>query len=108
MVPLSENLVIDEVQKSPGLLSAVKRAVDEDKKKRILLSGSANLLLMKSVSESLAGRALYFELLPFAYGEEFGRNYPEWISQLPEGMPPSVPRSSVPVADSFLFRGFLF
>ena len=59
-------VIIDEVQRAPTLLSAVKRAVDKSRKSGdFLLTGSANLLLMKGVSESLAGRAIYFDLPPF-------------------------------------------
>lgn len=67
-------VTIDEVQRSPDLLLAVKRAVD---KKRVpgqfILTGSANLLLMKRVSESLAGRAVYFSLMPMTRRELLGR-----------------------------------
>jgi len=59
-------IAIDEVQRSPDLLLAVKRAVDERRRPGdFLLTGSANLLLMAKVSESLAGRAIYFDLPPF-------------------------------------------
>ena len=63
----------DEVQRSPSLLLAVKRAVDKKRTAgRFILTGSANLLLMKRVSESLAGRAVYFSLLPFSRREVLG------------------------------------
>jgi len=65
----ASGLVLDEVQKAPGVLSAVKAAVDSDSGLRIALSGSANLLLMQHVSESLAGRAAYVELGPMTLGE---------------------------------------
>lgn len=66
-------LTIDEVQRSPGLLLAVKRAVDEDRRPgRFLLTGSANLLLMKRVSESLAGRAVHLTLRPLTRREMLG------------------------------------
>lgn len=66
----ADQVVIDEVQKSPSLLSAIKKAVDERHRRvRFLLSGSANLLLMKKVSETLAGRAVYFTLFPMTRGE---------------------------------------
>jgi predicted AAA+ superfamily ATPase len=62
-----EPLTIDEVQRAPELLVAVKRAVDRDGRPgRFLLSGSANLSLLKGVSESLAGRAVYLTLRPFS------------------------------------------
>jgi len=64
---------IDEVQREPGLLLAVKRAVDERRRPgQFLLSGSANLAMMKQVSESLAGRAIYLTLYPFSLGERLG------------------------------------
>ncbi len=62
-------VVLDEVQKAPGLLDAVKVAVDRDPAMRFALSGSANLLLMRDVGESLAGRAAYFGLGPMTIGE---------------------------------------
>jgi len=66
----ADRVVLDEVQKAPELLSAVKQAVDRQPRRlRFVLSGSANLLLMKQVSESLAGRAVYFVLHPMTLGE---------------------------------------
>jgi hypothetical protein len=63
-------VVLDEVQKVPGILSAVKLAVDRSQRSiKFALSGSSNLLLMKQVSESLAGRAVYFDLQPLTLGE---------------------------------------
>jgi len=51
-------VTLDEVQREPGLLLAAKRAIDRGRERgRFLLTGSANLLLMRRVSESLAGRA---------------------------------------------------
>ena len=67
----AERLTLDEVQRAPQLLLAVKRAVDRDRRKgRFLLTGSANLLLMRKVSESLAGRATYLTLLPMTEREK--------------------------------------
>lgn len=66
----TDYVVLDEVQKSTKLLDAVKVAVDSNYGKyRFILSGSANILLMKKVSESLAGRAIYFTLNPMTIGE---------------------------------------
>lgn len=60
-----------EVQREPDLLRAVKRAIDRDRRAgRFLLTGSANLLLMRGVSESLAGRASYLTLWPMARREQ--------------------------------------
>jgi hypothetical protein len=69
----AEPVTLDEVQREPGLLSAVKRAIDRDRRSgRFLLTGSANLLLMRQVSESLAGRASYLTLWPMTRREQHG------------------------------------
>ncbi len=61
----ADHIVPDEVQKAPELLPGIKETVDRNPGKfRFILSGSANLLLMKPVSDSLAGRAVYFVLDP--------------------------------------------
>ncbi|MHB1665131.1 MAG: ATP-binding protein [bacterium] len=62
-------IIIDEAQKLPAIFNAIKLAVDNDKNKRIIISGSSNILLMKNITESLAGRALYFEMMPITFGE---------------------------------------
>lgn len=69
-----DEIVLDEVQKAPEVLQAVKLAVDiSERRRRFVLSGSANLMLMKEVSESLAGRAVYATLEPMALGEMEGQ-----------------------------------
>lgn len=67
---LAQPVILDEVQRCPDLLVAIKRAIDSNREKgRFILSGSANLALMASVSESLAGRAGYFTLHPMTRRE---------------------------------------
>jgi predicted AAA+ superfamily ATPase len=69
----SEPLTLDEVQRAPDLLHAVKRAIDQRRVNgRFLLTGSANLLMMRQVSESLAGRASYLTLWPMTRREQRG------------------------------------
>jgi len=66
----SDHVIIDEAQKAPELFAAIKSTVDtKGKGKRFILSGSSNILLMKRISESLAGRAVYFEMYPMTYSE---------------------------------------
>ena len=63
-------LVLDEVQRAPDLLRAIKLGVDRDRKPgQYLLTGSANLMTLKTVSESLAGRLALHELHPFSWSE---------------------------------------
>jgi uncharacterized protein len=66
-------MTLDEIQRAPDLLLAVKRAVDVKRQRgRFLLTGSANLLLMRAISESLAGRASYLTLWPMTRREQLG------------------------------------
>jgi hypothetical protein len=66
-------VTLDEVQREPELLAAVKRAIDKGRTPgRFLLTGSANLLLMRQVSDSLAGRASYLTLWPMTRREQRG------------------------------------
>ena len=68
-----QNVTLDEVQREPAVLSAVKRAIDRWRRRgRFLLTGSANLLLMRRVSETLAGRASYLTLRPMTRREQRG------------------------------------
>jgi predicted AAA+ superfamily ATPase len=80
-------IILDEVQKAPPLLEAIKIAADR-RKTRFVLSGSANLLLMAKVSESLAGRAVYFTLSPMTWGELHGRPAPASLQHLLDGKLP--------------------
>ena len=73
-VATEEPITIDEAQRCPELFIAMKRAVDRNRVPgRFLVSGSANFLLMKNISESLAGRAAYFTMHPFTRRELNGR-----------------------------------
>lgn len=68
---LEKPAILDEVQRCPELLVALKRSVDESRRPgRFLLSGSANLALLGHVSETLAGRAGYFTLHPMTRREQ--------------------------------------
>lgn len=102
-------VVLDEVQRAPGLLSAVKRAVDTDRRQRFVLSGSANLALMHHVSESLAGRAVSFVLDPMTLGEQHDAAPPTLLADALAGRWPAegkaavLPRDPAPV----LLRGLM-
>ncbi len=67
-------LTLDEVQREPEILGVVKHEIDRLRHPgRFLLTGSANLILMGQVSESLAGRASYLTLWPMTRREQLGR-----------------------------------
>ncbi|MBN1982854.1 MAG: ATP-binding protein [Chitinivibrionales bacterium] len=80
-----DGVILDEIQNEPELLSYIQGIVDQDGSLgRFILTGSHNILLLKSVSQSLAGRSTILHLLPFsleelmAKGDAF-KKYEEWI-----------------------------
>ena len=65
-----EGAIIDEIQKAPNLLSDIQVIVDKEKiNGMFILSGSENLLLSESISQSLAGRIQILKLLPLSIEE---------------------------------------
>ncbi len=71
-------VVLDEIQKQPALLDAVKLLADRDEGHRFLLLGSSQILLLRQIRETLAGRATLLELWPLALVERVtGREVPE-------------------------------
>ena len=78
-------VTIDEVQRAPELLRAIKRAVDNDRRPgRFLLTGSADVLTLPTVSESLAGRLEVVTLLPLSRAETLGRR-PQFLRKAFDG-----------------------
>ena len=101
-------MTLDEVQRSPELLLAVKREVDKKRQAgRFLLSGSANLALMSKVTESLAGRAVYLALHPFTLSEKKGKGGAGRWEGLLDNPPKAAKESrpSPPVKTADLFAG---
>ncbi len=71
---LDQNVALDEIQRVPDLLLAIKKHVDRNRQPgRFILSGSANVLFLPTISESLAGRVEILTLWPFSQGELEGR-----------------------------------
>jgi predicted AAA+ superfamily ATPase len=68
-----DRAVIAEVQRAPEVLLAIKQSVDEDRRPgRFLLTGSANLMMLPRVADSLAGRMTTLDLLPLSPAEVRG------------------------------------
>ena len=81
MVRSLDRAVIDEIQRAPQLLLAIKKSVDEDRRPgRFLLTGSANLMALPTVADSLAGRMETLSLLPLSQSEMALRQA-NWIDQ---------------------------
>lgn len=65
-----DGAILDEVQRAPELLSYLQQALDESKERgKFILTGSNNFLLQEKITQSLAGRAVYLDLLPFSIKE---------------------------------------
>ena len=70
-----DRAIIDEVQRAPGLMLALKESVDADRRPgRFLLTGSADLMMLPRVADSLAGRMEVMRLFPLAQCEIRGVN----------------------------------
>jgi len=81
MIRSLDRAVIDEIQRAPQLLLAIKRSIDEDRRPgRFLLTGSADLMALPTVADSLAGRMETLTLLPLSQSEMHNRTA-NWIDQ---------------------------
>jgi predicted AAA+ superfamily ATPase len=75
MIRSLDRVVIDEIQRAPQLLLAIKKSVDDDRRPgRFLLTGSANVMTLPNVADSLAGRMETLSLLPLSQSEIEGRS----------------------------------
>ena len=85
-----DRVVIDEIQRAPDLLLSIKAEVDRDQRPgRFLLTGSANLMTVPRVAESLAGRMEVIKLLPLARAEILGI-HPTFLDSAFNGVQPPV------------------
>lgn len=111
-----DRITLDEIQRQPDLLLAIKADVDRRRQAgRFLLTGSANLLLMERVAETLAGRAVYFSLPPLTWAEieecGFGQTLDlliaqETIDQVVRALPSSVPTPDRPLQEAVWAGGY--
>lgn len=86
--------VFDEVQRTPELFSYLQEILDNNENPgQFILTGSNNFLLQQNISQSLAGRVAYLQLLPFTLGELYGgesQDVPASDQVLLEGMYPPI------------------
>lgn len=88
MIRSLDRAVIDEIQRAPSLLLAIKKSVDEDRRPgRFLLTGSANLMELPTVADSLAGRMETLLLLPLSQSEIEGQSV-NWLDSVFAGQVP--------------------
>ncbi len=78
----AKRITIDEVQKVPSILTAIKRIVDEKRTPgQFIITGSANITMLPKISETLAGRIAFVEMLPLTIFEIYSlsKNTPNSI-----------------------------
>jgi hypothetical protein len=101
--------VIDEVQRAPSLMLAVKQILDEDPTPgQFLLTGSADLLTARVIADALPGRAEYVNLWPLSRAEIEGKRG-SVIDTLLDGVPPQVsgaPKGRAASAEIVVAGGF--
>ena len=86
-----KGIIIDEFQRFPQLASYIQVQVDETKTNgQFILSGSQQLELSQSVSQSLAGRTSILKLLPFSYQECYGKAKIDILEVLYKGFFPRI------------------
>ena len=93
-----DTAIIDEVQRAPQLLLAIKKTVDGDRRPgRFLLTGSTNLMTLPNVADSLAGRMETIALLPLSQNEINGTTT-NWLDGAFAGHLPKIANPSVGTA----------
>jgi uncharacterized protein len=99
MIRALDRAVIDEIQRAPQLLLTIKKTIDEDRRPgRFLLTGSANIMTLPTVADSLAGRMETLSLLPLSQSEMRGGNA-NWLDSAFGGR---LPAAGVPLTGSDL------
>jgi len=90
-----DRAIIDEVQRAPALILAVKKSIDEDRRPgRFLLTGSANVMTLSTVADSLPGRMETLSLLPLAQCEMSGHGG-NWLDCVFTGQAPAISKGAV-------------
>ena len=88
--------VIDEIQRAPGLMLAIKMRVDSNRSRgQFLITGSANLIALKTVQDALPGRVDYLRLYAFAQAEIEKVARPTLLERLKEGDVPTITGAAV-------------
>jgi uncharacterized protein len=79
----SDGVIIDEIQRAPNMMLAIKQMVDADRRPgKFIVTGSANILTLRSMQESLAGRIELLELFPFSQDELAGNGSAHFLDRL--------------------------
>ncbi|WP_395053066.1 ATP-binding protein [Flavobacterium sp.] len=100
--------IIDEAQRVPHLFSYLQTIVDEKKiMGQYILSGSQNFLLLKNITQSLAGRVALFKLFPFDFNEMKAGNFlsKNYIEAMINGFYPAIYDRNIP--SSIFYKNYI-
>lgn len=103
-----DRVIIDEIQRAPDLLRAIKLSVDNDRTPgRFLITGSANILALPQLSESLAGRLALVELFPLSRSEVLNAR-PHFLEAVLQGSVPEPNEMTIgtDLVDTVLIGGY--
>ena len=107
---LDTPVAIDEIQRVPDLLLAIKQRLDrDDTRGQFLLTGSANILALPSVKDALPGRVDYVNLWPFSAAEMANSGVGNFVDRVLDGEPPDIEAGTVgraPYAERILRGGY--
>ena len=100
-----DRAIIDEIQRAPELLLSLKLMIDQDRRAgRFLLTGSANLMTLPTIADSLAGRIEVHTLLPLSNSEIVGRA-PNFLAQAcTQHWPAQLPNEQICVGSAMVER----
>lgn len=99
-----DGAIIDEVQRAPEILSYLQQNLDEDSRRgKFVLTGSNNILLLEKITQTLAGRVAYIDLLPFSISElaEVPKALESLETVIFHGGYPPVQAEGIPPSDWF-------
>jgi predicted AAA+ superfamily ATPase len=106
---LERPAVIDEIQRAPELMLAIKQILDRDRTPgQFLITGSADLLRARIIADALPGRVEYVQLWPLSQAEIAGRRG-SIVDELLDGNPPQIsgaPKGRAASAEVVLAGGF--
>jgi predicted AAA+ superfamily ATPase len=92
---ISGPAIIDEIQRAPDLMLAIKARLDASNHRgQFLLTGSANVITLPTIADALPGRIDYIRLWPFSQGELAGKQE-RFVNLLFEGEPPRIEGAEV-------------
>ena len=102
-----DTAIIDEIQRAPALMLAIKQSVDADRRPgRFLVTGSANIVRARGVQDSMAGRIENLRLLPLSQDELANQGPAHFLDQLFSGQPFAPVQGDLSIVERVLTGGY--